>query len=108
MGVGIGVKSGCSRKVNIELGRDYAADYSEIMKEVMNEMPAGIDVRERSSKVLMDWFRGPRVDMALGRKGLLEVAVRCNVELGRDYAADYSEIMRNHRSLKLEEERRGT
>ena len=98
MGVGIGVKSGCSRKVNIELGRDYAADYSEIMKEVMNEMPAGIDVSERSSKVLMDWIRGPRVDMALGKKGLLEVAGRCNVELGRDYAADYSEIRGIHHS----------
>jgi hypothetical protein len=68
------------------------------MKEVMNEMPAGIDVSERSSKVLMDWIRGPRVDMALGRKGLLEVAGRCNVELGRDYAADYSEIMGIHHS----------
>jgi hypothetical protein len=99
MGVGIGVKVKLfhtGRRTS--MGERVADALSKgNMKEVMNEMPDGIDVSERSSKVLMNWIRVPRVDRALGRKGLLEVAGRCNVELGRDYAADYSEIMGNHK-----------
>ena len=100
MGVGIGVnvrlfhtgrRTGMGERVADALSKGN-------MQEVRNEMPAGIDVSERSSKVLLRWIGNPRVDRALGRKGLLEVAGRCNVELGRDYEADYGEIKRNHNS----------
>jgi hypothetical protein len=100
MGVGIGVNVRLfhtGRRTS--MGERVADALSKgNMQEVRNEMPAGIDVSERSSKVLLRWIGDPRVDRALGRKGLLEVAGRCNVELGRDYEDDYGEIKRNHRS----------
>jgi hypothetical protein len=100
MGVGIGVNVRLfhtGRRTS--MGERVADALSKgNMQEVRNEMPAGIDVSERSSKVLLRWIGNPRVDRALGRKGLLEVAGRCNVELGRDYEADYGEIKRNHSS----------
>ena len=52
------------------------------------EMPEGKDVSGRASKVLLGWMRNPVVDRAMARRGLLEVSARCEVELGRDYAAD--------------------
>jgi hypothetical protein len=100
MGVGIGVNVRLfhtGRRTS--MGERVADALSKgNMQEVRNEMPAGIDVSERSSKVLLNWIKSPRVDRALGRKGLLEVAGRCKVELGRDYEDDYGEIIRNHYS----------
>ena len=58
------------------------------MEEVAMEMPEGKDVSGRASKVLLGWMRNPVVDRAMARRGLLEVSARCEVELGRDYAAD--------------------
>ena len=49
------------------------------MKEVEQEMPGARDVSARLSRVLLDWNANPRVDIELGRKGLLEVSKRCDV-----------------------------
>ena len=51
------------------------------------------DVLSRASKVLLDWIASPRVDRALGRKGLMEISRRCDVVQGRDYIMDMQEIL---------------
>ena len=63
------------------------------MEEVYQEMPGAVDVSSRASKVLLDWIKNPLVDRALGRKGLLEVAGRVEVSLGRDYAMDLNKLL---------------
>ena len=63
------------------------------MDEVEMEMPGAIDVSARASKVLLDWIASPRVDRALGRKGLMEISRRCDVVQGRDYVMDMQEIL---------------
>ena len=44
--------------------------------------------------VRVAWIRHPRVDRALGRKGLVEVAGRCEVATGRDYSMNLEVILR--------------
>ena len=44
------------------------------MEEVDQEMFGVIDVTDRASKVLLNWIKNPRVDRALGRKGLVKNA----------------------------------
>ena len=63
------------------------------MDEVEMEMPGARDVSARSSKVLLKWLEEPRVDRALGRKGLMEISRRCDVVQGRDYIMDMQEIL---------------
>ena len=46
------------------------------MDEVGQEMPGAIGLTNRASEVLLNWIKNPRVDRALGRKGLLG-GVRC-------------------------------
>ena len=59
--------------------------------EVEAEMPGAVDVTHSCSQVLHD----PRVDRALGRRCLQEVAVRAEVVLGRDYVLDMEELLRD-------------
>ena len=61
------------------------------MSIVNRELPDGKDVSARASKVLARWIGNPMVTRALGRKGLLEVTGRCEVELCRDQAGDPQE-----------------
>ena len=65
------------------------------MEEVHQEMPGAVDVSHRASRVLLNWIQNPRVDRALGRRGLLEVAGRVDVSMGRDYALDLEDILGN-------------
>ena len=51
------------------------------------------DVLSRASEVLLNWMADPRVDRALGRKGLMEISRRCDVVQGRDYIMDMEEIL---------------
>ena len=63
--------------------------------EVEAEMPGAVDVTHRCSQVLSRWIHDPRVDRALGRRCLQEVAVRAEVVLGRDYVLDMEELLRD-------------
>ena len=63
--------------------------------EVEAEMPGAVDVTHRCSQVLSRWIHDPRVDRALGRRCLQEVAVRAEVVLGRDYVLDMEEFLRD-------------
>jgi hypothetical protein len=63
--------------------------------EVEAEMPGAVDVSYRCSKVLSRWIHDPRVDRALGRRCLQEVAARADVFLGRDYVLDMEELLRD-------------
>ena len=63
--------------------------------EVEAEMPGAVDVTHRCSQVLSRWIHDPRVDRALGRRCLQEVAVRAEVVLGRDYVLDMEELVRD-------------
>ena len=65
------------------------------MEEVYQEMDGAVDVSSRASRVLLDWIKNLRVDGALGKRGLLEVAGRVDVSMGRDYAMDLEDILRN-------------
>ena len=44
--------------------------------EVRQDLPHGRYVSDRASKFLLNWSKSSKVGMALGRKGLLEVAAR--------------------------------
>jgi hypothetical protein len=61
--------------------------------EVEADMPGAVDVTYRCSKVLSRWIHDPRVDRALGRRCLQEVAARADVFLGRDYVLDLGELL---------------
>ena len=61
-------------------------------EEVELEMPGAVDVTHRCSRVLTRWIADPRVDRALGRKVLQEMAVRGEVMVGRDYFLDMEEL----------------
>ena len=56
------------------------------MEEVHQEMSGSVDVTSRASEVLLNWIKNPRVDRAMARKSLVEVAGRCEVATGRDYS----------------------
>ena len=56
--------------------------------EVEKEMPGAVDVTHRCSRVLSRWIHDPRVDRAMGRRCLQEMAVRGDVMVGRDYFLD--------------------
>ena len=61
--------------------------------EVEQEMPGAVDVTHRCSRVLTRWITDPRVDRALGRRCLQEMAVRGDVMVGRDYFLDMAELI---------------
>ena len=61
--------------------------------EVYKEMPGAVDVTHRCSRVLTRWITDPRVDRALGRRCLQEMAVRGDVMVGRDYFLDMAELI---------------
>ena len=61
--------------------------------EVEKEMPGAVDVTHRCSRVLSRWMTDPRVDRALGRRCLQEMAVRGDVMVGRDYFLDMAELI---------------
>jgi hypothetical protein len=63
--------------------------------EVEEEMPGAVDVTHRCSRVLSHWIHDPRVDRALGRRCLQEMAVRADVLVGRDYVLDMEELSRD-------------
>jgi hypothetical protein len=63
--------------------------------EVEAEMPGAVDVTHRCSQILSRWIHDPRVDRALGRRCLQEMAVRAEVVLGRDYVLDMEELVRD-------------
>ena len=63
--------------------------------EVEAEMPGAVDVTHRCSQVLSRWIHDTRVDRALGRRCLQEVAARADVFLGRDYVLDMEELLRD-------------
>ena len=65
------------------------------LAEVEAEMPGAVDVSHRCSQVLSRWIHDPRVDRALGRRCLQEVAVRADVAVGRDYVLDMEELIRD-------------
>ena len=56
------------------------------------EMPDGIDV---NSRVLGKWLNDPVVTRSLARRGLMEVAAKFEVEIGRDYALERDALKRN-------------
>ena len=68
--------------------------YKGKMEEVHQEMQGAVDVTSRATKVLLNWIKHPRVDRALGRKGLVVVAGRCEVATGRNYSMDLEELLR--------------
>ena len=61
--------------------------------EVEAEMPGAVDVTHRCSRVLSWWIHDPRVDRALVRRCLQEMAVRSDVLVGRDYVLDMEEMI---------------
>ena len=61
--------------------------------EVEKEMPGAVDVTHRCSRVLSRWIHDPRVDRAMGRRCLQEMAVRGDVMVGRDYFLDMEELI---------------
>ena len=63
--------------------------------EVEAEMPGAVDVTHRCSQVLSRWIQDLRVDRALGRRCLQEMAVRSDVLVGRDYVLDMEELIRD-------------
>ena len=72
-------------------------------EEVHQEMPGAVDVTSRASEVLFNWIKNPRVDRAMARKGLVEVAGRYEVATGRDYSVylveNLMEMMRGEKPL---------
>ena len=54
-----------------------------------------IDVSSRASRVLGTWLDDPVVTRSLARRGLMEVAAKCEVEIGRDYALERDALKRN-------------
>ena len=65
------------------------------LAEVEEEMPGAVDVTHRCSQVLSRWIHDPRVDRALGRRCLQEMAVRADVAVGRDYVLDMEGMNRD-------------
>ena len=65
------------------------------LAEVEEEMPGAVDVTHMCSQVLSRWINDPRVDRALGRRCLQEMAVRADVAVGRDYVLDMEEMIRD-------------
>ena len=65
------------------------------LTEVEEEMTGAVDVTHRCSQVLSRWIHDPRVDRALGRRCLQEMAVRADVAVGRDYVLDMEEMIRD-------------
>ena len=63
--------------------------------EVEEEMPGAVDVTHRCSRVFSRWIQDPRVDRAMGRRCLQEMAVRADVLVGRDYVLDMEELLRD-------------
>ena len=57
------------------------------------EIPDGKDISNRSSEVLLRWINNPVVTRSLGRQGLQEVATQCEVELGRDYSLEGTNLI---------------
>ena len=72
------------------------------MKEVEQEMPGAVDVSRRKSVVLDRWLNYPRVDRDLASRVLREVSTKVEVHIGRDYAMEMQELLREGR-LKEEE-----
>ena len=56
-------------------------------------MPDGKDISIRASKVLLRWINNPSVNRSLGRQGLQEVASQCEVEVGRDYSLEATDLI---------------
>ena len=77
------------------MGMGSEWQYSVIcsLEEVELEMPGAVDVTHRCSRVLTCWITDPRVDRALGRRCLQEMAVRGDVMVGRDYFLDMAELI---------------
>ena len=63
-------------------------------KEVESEMPGAVDVSHRTSEVLRRWIYDPRVDRALARRVLNEVASRVEVFQERDMVLEMESILR--------------
>ena len=66
-------------------------------KEVQEEMPGAVDVSHRTSEVLRRWINDPRVDRALARRVLNEVASRVEVFQERDMVLEMESILREKR-----------
>ena len=64
------------------------------MKEVRIDMPEGLDVSERCSKVLERWIHDPRVDRDLARRVLGEVQSKVDVFIGMNITLEMDEMLR--------------
>ena len=64
------------------------------MKEVKEEMPEGVDVSDRCSRVLDRWMKDPRVDRDLARRVLGEVQGKVDVFIGRNVTLEMEEMLR--------------
>jgi len=71
------------------------------MDEVKNEMPDGVDVSEKCSKVLNRWIHDPRVDRDLARRVLGEVQSKVEVFIGMNITLEMEEMLREGK-LELE------
>jgi len=67
------------------------------MEEVKNEMPDGVDVSEKCSKVLNRWIHDPRVDRDLARRVLGEVQSKVEVFIGMNITLEMEEMLREGR-----------
>ena len=65
--------------------------------EVQEEMPGAVDVSHRTSEVRRRWINDPRVDRALARRVLNEVASRVEVVQERDMVLEMESILREKR-----------
>ena len=61
---------------------------------VKTEMPEGLDVGERCSKVLERWIHGRRVDRDLARRVLGEVQSKVDVFIEMNITLEMEEMLR--------------
>ena len=67
------------------------------MREVEEEMPGAVDVSWKKSQVLERWIHDPRVGRDLASKLLREVQSRVEVHVGRDYALEMEDMLKEKR-----------
>ncbi len=85
-------RKGCSRDEYVWTLAKFMEDFGKGLG-VKTEMPEGLDVSERCSKVLERWIHDPRVDRDLARRVLGEVQSKVDVFIGMDITLEMGEMV---------------
>ena len=86
-------RKGCSRDEYVWTLAKFMEDFGKGLG-VKTEMPEGLDVSERCSKVLERWIHGRRVDRDLARRVLGEVQSKVDVFIGMNITLEMEEMLR--------------